>query len=179
MRVLKAPLTEADVLAVAEGEEVLISGVMYTARDAAHRRLVEAAERGEPWPVNLAGQILYYTGPCPAAPGEVIGPAGPTTSGRMDPYTPLLLARGLKATVGKGRRSPEVLAALEKYRALYLVTYGGLGVLLADRIKRAEVVAYPDLGPEAIFRLEVEDFPAIRPGVRYQLPQIQHAKAKY
>lgn len=100
MRVLKAPLTEADVLAVAEGEEVLISGVMYTARDAAHRRLVEAAERGEPWPVNLAGQILYYTGPCPAAPGEVIGPAGPTTSGRMDPYTPLLLARGLKATVG-------------------------------------------------------------------------------
>ncbi|MDK2882620.1 MAG: fumarate hydratase subunit beta [Bacillota bacterium] len=167
MKVLRAPLTDEDIRAVAEGEEVLISGVMYTARDAAHRRLAEAAARGEDWPVDLKGQILYYTGPCPAAPGEVIGPAGPTTSGRMDPYTPLLLSRGLKAMVGKGRRSKEVLAAMEKYGALYLVTYGGLGVLLADRIKRAEVVAYPDLGPEAIFRLEVENFPAIRPTASY------------
>ncbi|MDK2924937.1 MAG: fumarate hydratase subunit beta [Bacillota bacterium] len=167
MKVLRAPLTDEDIRSVAEGEEVLISGVMYTARDAAHRRLAEAAARGEDWPVDLKGQILYYTGPCPAAPGEVIGPAGPTTSGRMDPYTPLLLSRGLKAMVGKGRRSKEVLAAMEKYGALYLVTYGGLGVLLADRIKRAEVVAYPDLGPEAIFRLEVENFPAIRPTASY------------
>ncbi|NLY50787.1 MAG: TRZ/ATZ family protein, partial [Firmicutes bacterium] len=96
MKILSAPLSDEIVLSVAEGEEVLIAGVIYTARDAAHRRLVEAAVRGEPWPVDLTGQILYYTGPCPAAPGEVIGPAGPTTSGRMDPYTPLLLERGLK-----------------------------------------------------------------------------------
>jgi fumarate hydratase subunit beta len=167
MKVLRAPLTDEDIRSVAEGEEVLITGVMYTARDAAHRRLAEAASQGEDWPVDLRGQILYYTGPCPAAPGEVIGPAGPTTSTRMDPYTPLLLSRGLKAMVGKGRRSKEVLAAMEKYGALYLVTYGGLGVLLADCIKRAEVVAYPDLGPEAIFRLEVENFPAVRPTETY------------
>lgn len=143
------------------GDRVLISGTVYTARDAAHKRLVEALERGESLPVDLRGQFIYYVGPSPTRPGEVIGSAGPTTAGRMDAYTPQLLALGLKGTIGKGARSPEVVEAIKRHGAVYLAATGGAGVLLAQRIKEARVVAYEDLGAEAIRLLVVEDFPAI------------------
>lgn len=157
---LKAPLSDADVLALKSGDSVLISGVIYTARDAAHKKLVELMERGEPLPVDLQGQIIYYVGPTPARPGEAIGSAGPTTSGRMDAYTPLMLERGMKACIGKGLRNAAVKEALQRYKGLYLAAVGGAGALLSKRIRKCEVVAYPELGAEAIHRLEVEDFPA-------------------
>ncbi len=143
------------------GTRVLISGVIYTARDAAHQRLVQAIDSGQKLPFNLEGQTLYYMGPSPARTGRVIGSAGPTTSGRMDVYTPPLLAAGLKAMIGKGSRSPEVKEAIKKYEAVYFVTLAGAGALLSKVIKKAEVIAYPDLAAEAIMRLEVADFPAI------------------
>jgi fumarate hydratase subunit beta len=143
------------------GNRVLISGVVYTARDAAHKRLAQALGSGENLPLDLKGQTLYYMAPSPARPGQVIGSAGPTTSGRMDSYTVPLLAAGLKAMIGKGSRSPEVREAIRKYKAVYFVTFGGAGALLSRAIKKAEVIAYPDLGAEAIMRLELEGFPAI------------------
>ena len=143
------------------GTRVLISGVLYTARDAAHKRMVEALSRGEELPFNLRGQTLYYMGPSPARPGRVIGAAGPTTSDRMDSYTPPLLAAGLRAMIGKGSRSPEVIEAIRKHGAIYFVTIGGAGALLAKTIIKAEVIAYPELLAEAVMRLEVADFPAI------------------
>lgn len=158
-RRITTPFTEELVCSLAVGDEILLSGVIYTARDAAHKRMHEALERGEPLPVELAGQVLYYVGPTPPPPGFVIGSAGPTTAGRMDAYTPELLALGLKGMIGKGRRRPEVLDALKQFKAVYLVAIGGLGALLARSIKEARVVAYEDLGPEAIHRLVVEDFP--------------------
>ncbi|MDR7545431.1 MAG: Fe-S-containing hydro-lyase [Armatimonadota bacterium] len=158
---LRTPLTDADVEGLHAGDPVTITGVIYGARDAAHKRLVEAIDRGEALPVELQGQIIYYVGPTPAKPGQVIGAAGPTTSIRMDPYTPALLARGLKGMIGKGFRSGAVRAALQQHKAVYLAATGGAGALLARRIRKAEVVAYEDLGPEALFRFEVEDFPAI------------------
>lgn len=158
---LTTPWSDETVEGLRAGDLVLLNGVLYGARDAAHKRLVEALERGEPLPVDLRGQIVYYVGPTPARPGQVIGSAGPTTSTRMDPYTPALLAQGLKAMIGKGFRSAPVREALRRHRAVYLAATGGAGALLARCIKRAEIVAYPDLGPEALFRFEVEDFPAI------------------
>jgi fumarate hydratase subunit beta len=158
---LRTPLTDADVANLRAGDLVTITGVIYGARDAAHKRLVEAMNRGEALPVELQGAMIYYVGPTPAKPGQVIGAAGPTTSTRMDPYTPPLLARGLKGMIGKGFRSAAVLAALQQHKAVYLAATGGAGALLARRIKKAEVVAYEDLGPEALFRFEVEEFPAI------------------
>jgi fumarate hydratase subunit beta len=158
---LKTPLSDADVLSLRVGDRVLLSGVVYTGRDAAHRRFAEALDRGDPLPVDLRGQALYYVGPTPARPGQIIGAAGPTTAGRMDPYTPRLLALGLKAVIGKGRRSPAVREALVASRAVYLGAIGGLGALLAKRIVEAEVVAYPDLGAEAVYRLVVQDFPLV------------------
>jgi fumarate hydratase subunit beta len=143
------------------GTKVLISGVVYTARDAAHQRLIQALENGERLPFDLKGQTLYYLGPSPAPPGQLIGAAGPTTSSRMDKYTPRLLAAGIRAMIGKGNRSPEVREAIKKYKAVYFVTIGGAGALLSRSIKKAEVIAYDDLGAEAILRLEVRDFPAI------------------
>ncbi len=143
------------------GARVLISGVVYTARDAAHKRLVQALESGDKLPLDIKGQTLYYTAPSPARPGQVIGSAGPTTSGRMDIYTPPLLAAGLRAMIGKGSRSPEVKEAIKKYKAVYFVTFGGAGALLAKSIKKAEIIAYPELAAEAIMRLEMGDFPAI------------------
>lgn len=140
---------------------MLVSGVIYTARDAAHRRLVELLAAGQPLPVDLSGQILYYVGPSPARPGRVIGAAGPTTATRMDVYTPALLKLGLRAMIGKGRRSPEVIAALKEYQAVYLGATGGAGALISQCIREAEVVAFDDLGPEAIHRLVVEDLPTI------------------
>ncbi len=158
---LVPPLTDADVMALEIGDRVFVSGVLYTARDAAHKRLVDMLAAGQELPVDLKGQILYYVGPSPARPGRVIGAAGPTTAYRMDSYTPTLLALGLKAMIGKGKRSPEVIAAMQQYKAVYLGATGGAGALIAQCVKNAEVVAFPELGPEAIHRLEVENLPAI------------------
>lgn len=158
---LRAPLSDDLVTMLASGDQVLIDGVVYTARDAAHQRLVALLREAQPLPVDLQGQILYYVGPSPARPGRVIGAAGPTTASRMDVYTPTLLQLGLKAMIGKGKRSAEVIAALKQYKAVYLGATGGAGALLSRCILRAEVVAFPDLGPEAIYRLEVKDFPAV------------------
>ena len=158
---IKAPLTESDVKKLKAGDRVLVSGVVYTARDAAHKRLVEALEAGQKLPFDLEGQIIYYVGPCPAKPGQALGSCGPTTSGRMDPYTPTLIARGLRGMIGKGSRAPAVVEAMRKHGAVYLAAIGGAGALAAKTVKKAEMVAYEDLGPEAIRRLEVVDFPAI------------------
>lgn len=157
---IQAPLTDDLVLSLKAGDNVLISGVIYTARDAAHKKLVELMDRGEKLPIDLSGQIIYYVGPTPAKPGQVIGSAGPTTSGRMDAYTPRMLEKGMKACIGKGFRNPAVREALQSYKGIYLAAVGGAGALLSKTIKKSEVVAYPELGAEAIHRLEVEDFPA-------------------
>jgi fumarate hydratase subunit beta len=158
---LKPPLTDELVRDLVMGDQVLVSGVIYTARDAAHRLLVELWEKRQELPVDLHGQILYYVGPSPARPGRVIGAAGPTTSSRMDRYTPTLLKLGLKAMIGKGKRSPEVIEALKVHTAVYLGATGGAGALISKCIKAAEVVAFPELGPEAVHRLVVEDLPTI------------------
>lgn len=155
------PLTDKDVGKLKAGEKVLITGVLYTARDAAHKRLVELIKDGKELPIDLQGQIIYYTGPTPPKPGAPIGSAGPTTSYRMDPYSPYLIKMGIKGMIGKGPRSPEVIEVMKKYKCIYLATTGGAAALLSKKIRKAEVVAYEDLGTEAIIRLEVEDFPAI------------------
>lgn len=158
---LVTPLKDSDIEKLKIGDKVLLSGVVYTARDAAHQRLAELLDRGEDLPFDIQGQILYYVGPTPAKPGKIIGSCGPTTSYRMDPYTPALIAKGLKAMIGKGSRSKEVIEALKRYKAVYFAAVGGTGALIAHRIKKLDIVAYRDLGPEAIQRLEVEDFPVI------------------
>jgi fumarate hydratase subunit beta len=142
------------------GDNLSLSGVLYVARDAAHRRIAEALDRGKPLPFDIKGQTIYYMGPSPAPPGKVIGSAGPTTSSRMDIYTPRLLAAGLRVMIGKGVRSPEVKEALKKYKAVYLGAVGGAGALISKTIIKSEVIAYPELGPEAVLKLEVKDFPA-------------------
>ena len=157
---LQAPLTRQDLEPLQAGDTVLISGVMYTARDAAHKRLVEALAKNQ-MPFDVNGQIIYYVGPSPAAPGRVIGAAGPTTSYRMDPYAPTLIAQGLRAMVGKGKRSDEVKAAMVKHGAVYLGAIGGAGALLGRAIKEVEIIAYEELGPEAVRRLVVENFPTV------------------
>ena len=161
------------------GTSVLISGVIYTARDAAHHRLTQALDRGDKLPFDPKGQTLYYMGPSPAKPGQVIGSAGPTTSGRMDIHTPRLIAAGIKAMIGKGSRSPAVREAIKKYKAVYFVTIGGAGALLAKSIKQAEVIAYEDLGTEAILRLNVENFPAIVANDIYGGDLFEQGKIKY
>lgn len=158
---LTPPLTDADVLKLDIGDRVLVSGVIYTARDAAHKRLVDLLAAGQKLPVDLKGQVLYYVGPSPARPGRVIGAAGPTTSYRMDSYAPTLLQQGLKAMIGKGKRSPEVIAAMKEHKAVYLGATGGAGALISQCVKDAQVVAFPELGPEAVHRLVVEDLPTI------------------
>ena len=157
---IQAPLSDDDVMALKAGDTVLINGVIYTARDAAHKKLIELMDKGEELPVDLTGQFIFYVGPTPAKPGQAIGSAGPTTSGRMDAYTPKMLEKGMKACIGKGLRSQAVKDALKEHKGLYLAATGGAGALLSKKIKKSEVVAYPELGPEAIHRLEVEDFPA-------------------
>jgi len=161
MPTLTLPLTDADLLPLRAGDAIRISGIIYTARDAAHKRLAELIERGEPLPVALAGQAIYYVGPAPAKAGHAIGPAGPTTSGRMDGYTLPLLDLGVKLLIGKGYRSPEVKQALVAHRAIYAAAVGGAAALLARHIQRSQVVAWPELGTEAIHELTVEGFPAI------------------
>lgn len=162
MRVLEPPINSEDVAALKAGEQVVITGVIYTARDAAHRRLVELVDKGRELPVDLDGQVIYYTGPTPASPGRATGSAGPTTSSRMDRYTPrLLAASGVKVLIGKGDRSDEVVRSLTEHKAVYLAAVGGAGALLAEKIVSAEVAAWPELGTEAIHRLEVREFPAV------------------
>ena len=158
---LKPPLNDDDVMQLEIGDKVLVTGVIYTARDAAHKRLMDLLAAGKELPVDFKGQILYYVGPSPAKPGLVIGAAGPTTSYRMDSYTPTMLQLGLKAMIGKGKRAPEVISAMQQYKAVYLGATGGAGALISQCIKKAEVVAFPELGPEAVHRLEVENLPAI------------------
>lgn len=158
---IKAPMTEGDVRKLKSGDRVLISGVVYTARDAAHKRMVEALGAGQKLPFELEGQIIYYVGPCPAKPGQALGSCGPTTSGRMDPYAPVLIAKGLRGMIGKGSRQPAVTEAMKQHGAVYFAAIGGAGALAAKTVKKADMVAYEDLGPEAIRRLEVVDFPAV------------------
>lgn len=158
---LRAPLQREQVRTLRAGDMVLLSGTIYTARDAAHKRVCEALAAGEEAPFPLQGSVLYYVGPTPAPPGSAIGAAGPTTSYRMDTYTPELLRRGVAATIGKGRRSSGVRQALQDYGGVYFGATGGAGALLAQRILSARVIAYPDLGPEAIRELEVADFPVV------------------
>ncbi|KKM12543.1 fumarate hydratase [Clostridiales bacterium PH28_bin88] len=159
---ITTPVTDEDVTQLRIGDQVFISGVIYTARDAAHKRLVDLIDKGEELPVDLHGQVIYYVGPSPAKPGQPIGSAGPTTSYRMDAYAPRLIAeKGLKVMIGKGSRSEEVKRAMQEHKAVYLAAVGGAAALIAKRITKAEVIAYPDLGAEAIQRLEVENLPAI------------------
>ncbi len=158
---IRPPLSDQDVEKLKTGDRVLINGIIYTGRDAAHKRLFDLLKGGRKLPFDLKGQIIYYVGPTPAKPGQVFGSAGPTTSYRMDAYSPLLIERGLKGMIGKGMRSDAVKEAIKKYKAVYFAATGGAGALLAKRVKKAEIVAYEDLGPEAIRRLEVEDLPVI------------------
>jgi fumarate hydratase subunit beta len=160
-RKLQPPLTESDVRTLKAGDEVLIAGVIYGARDVAHKRLCQAIDAGKDLPFNLEGAIIYFVGPTPARPGKVIGAAGPTTSSRMDAFSPKLIAKGVRAMIGKGYRGPEVRQALKEYGAVHLSTIGGAGALLSQHIIAAEVIAYEDLGTEAIRKLQVVDFPAI------------------
>jgi fumarate hydratase subunit beta len=156
---LNLPLNEKSIAGLKAGDNLRLSGVLYVARDAAHKRMVEALDRGESLPFGIKGQTVYYMGPSPASPGKVIGAAGPTTAARMDIYATRLLAAGLKGMIGKGVRSQKVKDAIKKYRAVYLGAVGGTGALLSQTIIKSEVIAYPDLGPEAILKLEVKDFP--------------------
>ncbi len=158
---LTPPLREADVVALNVGDRVQLSGVLYGARDAAHKKMVDLLDRGEPLPVDLRGHVLYYVGPTPAPPGRPIGAAGPTTSLRMDAYAPRMYEYGVKATIGKGNRGAPVIESLVKHKAVYLIAVGGLGATLAQRITSARVIAYPELGTEALWEFRVEDFPAI------------------
>ena len=161
IRKLTTPLSREDVLSLRAGDQVLLSGVVYTARDAAHLRLVEAMERGEALPLPLEGQVIYYAGPTPTPAGRAIGSIGPTTSIRMDAYTPKLLEKGLRGMIGKGKRSPEVIEAMKRNGAVYLCAIGGAGALAAQCIESAEVIAFEDLGCESVKRLVLKDFPLI------------------
>ncbi len=155
------PLDDKLIESLHAGDSVSISGVIYAARDTAHKRIVKAIENGGQLPFELQGQLVYYVGPTPAPPGLPIGSAGPTTSSRMDPYAPLLIEHGLKAMLGKGERSDEVRKACQIHKAVYMATLGGCGALLGKCIKKADLIAYPELGPEGVWRFEVENFPAI------------------
>jgi fumarate hydratase subunit beta len=158
---ISTPLDDQTIADLKTGDDVLISGVLYTMRDAAHERVINIIDTGKKLPFDLNNQVIYYCGPTPAKPGNVIGSCGPTTAGRMDKYTPKLLELGLKGMIGKGSRSEEVKEAIKKYKAVYFSALGGLGALYATTIKKSEIIAFPELGPEAIYRLEVADFYAV------------------
>ena len=176
---LQTPLSDESIEKLHIGDKVLLSGVIYTARDAAHKRLVELINDNKPLPIDIKGQVIYYVGPAPAKPGYAIGPAGPTTSYRMDPYATILHEHGLKASIGKGNRGQEVIEALKKYKGVYLAATGGVAALIAKTIKKAEIVAYEDLGAEAIRRLEVSDFPCIVANDCYGGDLFQEGVKKY
>jgi len=158
---LEAPLSREEIEPLKTGDIVRLNGVLYIARDAAHARLKRAMEAGEPLPLSPEGNIVYYSGPAPAHPGHALGPAGPTTASRMDPYAPLLIERGLRGMIGKGLRSEAVLESMREHGCVYFGAVEGTAALLADRVKEAEVIAYEDLGAEAVHRLVVEDFPVV------------------
>lgn len=160
-RVINTPVSDEVIESLHAGDRLLITGTIYTGRDAAHKKLIELIDKGEPLPVDLKGQIIYFVGPTPPKPGEAIGSAGPTTSGRMDAYSPRLTAIGLKGMIGKGSRNDSVKEALKRDKAVYLGATGGAGALLSQRIISAKVVAYEELGPEAIRELEVKEFPVV------------------
>lgn len=176
---ITTPLDRKTIKELTAGTSVLISGTIYTARDAAHKRLAEALKKKEEFPFVLKGQTIYYAGPSPARPGRTIGSAGPTTSGRMDVYTPRMLSAGVKAMIGKGSRSMEAREAMQKHKAVYFVATGGAGALLAQSIKKATVVAYEDLGPEAIRMLTVNNFPAIVANDIYGNDLFEQGRAQY
>ncbi len=176
---ITTPLTDETIARLRAGDAVEITGTIHVGRDAAHKRMVEALDRGESLPFDPHGQIIYYMGPSPAPPGRPIGSAGPTTSGRMDMYTPRMLEAGLKGMIGKGNRSKEVREAIVKHRAVYFAATGGAAALIAQRIKRAEIVAYADLGAEAVLKLDVEDFPVIVVNDMYGGDAYEEGKARY
>jgi len=158
---LKTPVADQDLARLRIGDRVLLNGILYTGRDSAHKRLFDLVKAGKDLPFDIRGQIIYFVGPTPAKPGQVFGSAGPTTSYRMDAYSPSLIEKGLKGMIGKGMRAEAVKEAMRKHKAVYFAATGGAGALLAKRVKKATVVAYEDLGTEAIRRIEVEDFPVI------------------
>lgn len=160
-RILSAPFTDEKIKSLKAGDMVYISGTIYTARDAAHKRLCEMIDAGEPMPFDFEGQVVYYAGPCPAKPGQPIGSVGPTTGGRMDAYSPTLISLGLRCMIGKGSRSEEVIDALKQHTGVYFAAIGGAAALMAKAVKEAEVIAFDDLGTEAIRKLRVEELPVI------------------
>lgn len=176
---VKLPLTDETMKDLRAGDDVLLTGVIYVARDAAHKRLVETLDQKKPLPFDIKGQTVYYMGPSPARPGQPIGSAGPTTSGRMDAYSPRLIAEGLKGMIGKGMRSQAVKDAIKKYKAIYFAAIGGAGAIISKSITKAEVIAYEELGAEAIRRLEVKDFPVTVVNDIYGGDLYEQGKAKY
>jgi fumarate hydratase subunit beta len=160
-KILTPPLTDDDVVDLRAGDRVLLTGTILTARDAAHKRMIDLIDRGDELPVDIEGQIIYFVGPTPTRPGEAIGSAGPTTSYRMDAYSPILLERGLKGMIGKGSRSQKVIDAMVRHKAVYMAAVGGAAALISKRIESSRILAYEDLGPEAIRQLTVRDFPVI------------------
>jgi fumarate hydratase subunit beta len=179
LKKVQLPLTDEAVKDLHAGDNVLLSGVIYVARDAAHKRLVEALDKGQPLPFDIKGQTIYYMGPSPAKPGQVIGSAGPTTSGRMDSYSPRLMQEGLKGMIGKGNRAKSVKEAMVKYKAVYFAAIGGAGALIAKGIKKSDVIAYEELGAEAVRRLEVENFPVTVINDIYGKDLYAEGKARY
>ncbi len=179
VKTVTLPLTDETLEELKAGDNVLLTGIMYVGRDAAHKRLVEALDQGKPLPFDIRGQTIYYMGPAPAKPGQPIGSAGPTTSGRMDAYSPRLIAEGLKGMIGKGMRSQAVKDTMKKHKAVYLAAIGGAGALISKSIKKSEIIAYEELGAEAIRRLEVKDFPATVINDIYGGDLYQEGKAKY
>ena len=158
---ITTPLSDEVVDSLKSGDQVSIKGILYTARDAAHKRLIDLLDHGDELPFDIKGQIIYYVGPTPAKPGAIIGSAGPTTSYRMDTYAPRLMEVGMKGMIGKGNRTQNVIDAIVKYKSIYFAAIGGAGALVARSIKKVEIIAYEDLGPEAIRKMEVEDFQAV------------------
>jgi len=179
LKQIQLPLTDEIIKDLHAGDNVLLNGVIYVARDAAHKRLVDALDKGQPLPFDIKGQTIYYMGPSPAKPGQVIGSAGPTTSGRMDAYSPRLMEVGLKGMIGKGNRTKAVKDAMVKYKAVYFAAIGGAGALIAKGIKKSEVIAYDELGAEALRKLEVEDFPVTVINDIYGKDLYEEGKAKY
>ncbi len=176
---IETPISDATIEKLRTGDRVFITGYLYTGRDSAHKKLIELVKEGKDLPLDIKGQFIYYVGPTPARPGKPIGSAGPTTSYRMDSFAPTLHSMGLKGTIGKGSRNEEVKEALKKYKAVYLAAVGGAGALISKSIESAEVIAYPELGPEAIRRVKVKDFPCIVINDMYGGDLYEEGKKKY